>query len=446
MQQEWEFKLSKKEFQVGGPQATYVLIICSTLYMINYMDRQVLSVVLQPMKIALELSDAQAGWIQSGFLLSMGICAVPLAYLVDRWGRSKSIGIMAIVWSIATFMTGRGKSFIGVLIPRLITGTGEAAFSSGSVALISASYSPEERAKKMGIFNMFLVFGAGGGMVMGGYLSVNHGGWPTPFYVFAIPGIVFGILAFFMQDYPNTPPGAGYEKQPSFFDNAKELMKIRSLVWLYVGYAMHNVMSFAFLVWTPALLMRRFTISEETAGVVMAIAGVLSIPGSLYGGVIADAWQKRDPAGRMKFAAIMEAVCSTTILLSIICVFFLHKGDPENISVWLVAGVLLYAVFVMGSIAGIPAVNAATQDVVSTRMKGMSYGLSIFFMYLLGGGWSPLLTGYLSDLFGGEVYGLAYALMIVGSAGYAGFAFWWKSSQYYADDIKRVSEVEEITN
>ena len=88
--------MAKTEFQIGGPRSTYVLIVCSALYMVNYMDRQVLSVVLEPMKIDLGLSDSQAGLIQTGFLMSMGVFSVPLSYMVDRWSRNKAISIMAV--------------------------------------------------------------------------------------------------------------------------------------------------------------------------------------------------------------------------------------------------------------------------------------------------------------------------------------------------------------
>ncbi len=93
------------------------------------------------------------------------------------------IGLMAIVWSAATLITGLGVSFTRVLIPRFLTGVGEAGFSSGGTALITASYPEEDHSKKLGVFNLFVVFGAGAGGLMGGYLSKNHGGWSTPFFV-----------------------------------------------------------------------------------------------------------------------------------------------------------------------------------------------------------------------------------------------------------------------
>lgn len=431
--------MAKKEFQIGGPRSTFVLIVCSSLYMVNYMDRQVLSVVLEPMKLDLGLTDAQAGLIQTGFLLSMGIFSIPISYLVDRWSRSRAISIMAMVWSAATFITGLGKNFMGVFIPRMFTGVGEAAFSSGSIALISASYPEQDRSKKLAIYNLFLLFGIAVGMVGGGYLSANFGGWRTPFYAFAVPGMILAVLAWFMQDY-KTPPRDKSTTGPSIFTNMKKLMKIRTLVWLYAGWGMHNLMAFSTLVWSAALIMRKFGVGEDTAGLVVAITGALAVPGVLLGGQLADKYQARQPSGRMRFAALADIGAGAGILLCLVCAMLVHPDQSTDVTVWLALGFAGYALYAIGAIAGQPAVGAVTQDVVPAELKGLSYGMSMFFMYLLGGGWSPYLTGYLSDRFGGGVEGLTYAMMITGSAAFLAFLCWWISSLYYREDAARARE------
>jgi len=198
--------MTSGEFQVGGGRARYVLIICSLLYMVNYMDRQVLSIVLEPMKIDLGLTDAQAGWIQTVFLLSIGLFAMPVSYLIDRWSRSKMIGLMAIAWSAATFVTGLGWSFVAVLIPRFLTGVGEAGFSAGGTALITASYPEKDRSKKLGVFNLFIILDmamlcmyVGGGAwspALTGWLSDMFGGGARGLtFALMITGS-FGVVAF----------------------------------------------------------------------------------------------------------------------------------------------------------------------------------------------------------------------------------------------------------
>ena len=105
------------ELKTGGWRAHYVLIVCTMLYIINYMDRQVFSVILQPMKIDLGLTDAQCGLASTVLIFGMAFFSFPIAYLIDRWSRRKAIALMAILWSIATFTTGLARNFMAVLIP-----------------------------------------------------------------------------------------------------------------------------------------------------------------------------------------------------------------------------------------------------------------------------------------------------------------------------------------
>ena len=112
------------QYKTGGGRAHFVLIVCTLLYIINYMDRQVFSVILQPMKIDLGLTDAQCGLASTILIFGMAFFSFPIAYLIDRWSRRKAIGLMAILWSIATFTTGLAKNFTGVLSPRFFVGLG----------------------------------------------------------------------------------------------------------------------------------------------------------------------------------------------------------------------------------------------------------------------------------------------------------------------------------
>ena len=143
------------KFQVGGSKATFVMIICSLLYAVNYMDRQVMTVVLQPMKIDLGLTDFQAGAINSVFYLGILIFCMPIAHFVDVWSRRKMVGLMAFAWSIFTLVTGFCSGFITLLFTRLGVGVGESGFSAGGTALIAASY-PEEKGHKSSAFSICL--------------------------------------------------------------------------------------------------------------------------------------------------------------------------------------------------------------------------------------------------------------------------------------------------
>ena len=129
----------QKQYHTGGWSAHFIMIVCMLLFVVNYMDRQVFSAVLQPMKIDLGLTDAQAGGVATAFTLGMAIFSFPIAWMVDRWSRNKTIGIMALLWSLFTFLTGFARSFTTLIMPRSLVGVGESGFTAGGVAIGAAA-------------------------------------------------------------------------------------------------------------------------------------------------------------------------------------------------------------------------------------------------------------------------------------------------------------------
>lgn len=419
-------KQETKQFETGGMRAHLVLILLSLLCMINYMDRQVMSAVLEPMKHELNLSDTQAGALHTVFLISIAMFSFPVAFLVDRWSRRKATSIMAILWSVFTYATGMGKSFLGVLIPRIMVGVGIAGFSSAGTALITAAYPSESRSKVLGIFKAFIPLGSAMGLILGGYLSTYHGGWRTPFYIFAIPGIILGIIAFFLKDYKTALQDDEQNGQRAgVFASAVFLLRIRTLRFLYIGYALQNIMAFSFMIWTPAFLMRAQGINEAKAGMIIGVIGLLAIVGAPIGGIFADIWQKKSKRGRMYFPALTMAIST---FMFIVALLFDFKG----------LGFAAAIVFGVTLMMGLPALGAISQDVVTPDKKSMSWGLNVFCMYILGGGWAPIMVGVISDYLGGGTWGLKIALIIVAFGGILGGILYFLGSKSYPADMEKV--------
>ncbi|MCK7503175.1 MAG: hypothetical protein MZV70_03125 [Desulfobacterales bacterium] len=112
-------------------------------------------------------------------------------------------------------------------------------------------------------------------------------------FVFAIPGVVLGIIAFFLPDYKTVKSQTATSFRSVLADTV-DLWRIPSLKWLFLGYGMHCLMGFSLMAWGPAMLMRTFKIPEATAGMIMGILGMFSIVGALLGGWLADAWYKAE--------------------------------------------------------------------------------------------------------------------------------------------------------
>jgi len=413
-------------YHAGGWSAHYILIICTLLYVINYIDRQVFSVVLQPMKIELGLTDTQCGLAQTIFILGMALCSFPVAYMVDRWSRNKTIGIMAILWSLFTFLTGFAKNFTSLIIPRSLVGVGESGFTAGGVAMVSAAYPPERRARMLGIFNIGIPLGAAIGVIAGGAISASMG-WRWAFYIFAIPGIILAILAFFMRDYKN-PAGSGTAgTRINFGKSIASLFRIRSLVLYFFGYGIMCFMTVSVLVWAPALMMRLMSISEATAGMIVGGWALMAIIAAPLGGWLADLWQKKTGKGRLYLPALASILAAIVLIVMVILRF-----GPIGIALGFVYGFL--------SVIGSPALNAVSQDVVPAAHKGLSMGLAVFAAYMFGGAWGPSVVGAISDALGGGADGLITAMLFTTIAGFIAALLLWLAARTYPADMAKVQQ------
>jgi MFS family permease len=412
------------KYKVGGWSAHYILIICTLLYMVNYMDRQVFSAVLQPMKIELGLTDAQAGLAQTVFMLGMALFSFPISYLIDRWSRKKSIAIMAILWSGLTYLTGLATSFIGVLIPRSAVGVGEAGFTAGGTAMTSAAYPRESRARALGIFNIAIPLGAAIGTMVGGLISAKWG-WRMPFLIFAVPGVILGILALFMKDYKTVVQPTGQGKKTGFGNSIITVLKIPTLRWYYIGYGILTFTGTSVLVWMPALVMRTMNVSEGQAGLIVGGMVLMAIIGAPLGGFLADLWQKKNNKGRI-YLASLAAVTSALLLIAVVLIKFNAIG---------IALGMLYGIF---NVMGNPALASVSQDVVPSAHKGLSFGIAVFCAYALGGAWGPYVVGGISDALGGGADGLSTALIISSAGAILGGLFLLFAARHYGPDMAKV--------
>jgi MFS family permease len=414
-----------KEYRTGGRPSLYIIIICTLLYMVNFMDRQVVAAVVEPMKAALNLTDSDVGAIGTVFLISLALFAAPLSYVIDRWSRRKTIAILAIIWSVFTFVTGMARNFATLLIPRSLVALGEAGFAPGGTAMIGAAYSQKARGLVMGIFNTAIPLGVALGALLGGIIA-KQAGWQAPFFVFAVPGIILGILALFMKDYKSAGDMAASGAGPGFWRSVGSLFKIRTLVWVFVGYGLSNIMSWSFLFWAPAFIGRAWGVDVQAANAVLVPIIMAAIIGSPVGGLLADAWFKKNPRGRVYIPAITMVVSAVVISIAV----YLQFKGPLGMGLAVVYGII--------SVMAMPCLSAITQDVVPVAQKGLVWGVTMFCVNIFGGGWSPYMVGAISDALGQGAQALGTALMIASTGGVLGGISYWIASKSYPEDMEKV--------
>jgi len=412
--------------QAGGWRAHWILIVTTLLFAICFMDRMLLSVVLQPMKMELGLSDSVAGIVMTVFTLAVAMLAFPVSYIADIWSRKKAMSVMAMIWSTATFVTGFAKSFMGVIIPTAFIAGGQAAFSAAGTAMITGAYPKEKHGRVLGILNSASPIGVALGMVLGGIISVKYG-WRTPFFMCAVPGVILGIAVLFLKDYKTIRTVDSSGKQANFIQCAGILLRIPTIRWFLVGYAMLMILGNAMMAWLPSFVMREINVKENVAGSISALSGIMSLVGVFGGGIISDYLQKKSRRSRLLIPAASSVVAGAFMLGTL----FLLK---INFSLFIVTLVLCSIAFYIG----VPSLATVSQEVVPPSLKGSSYGLMVFSMYALGGGWSPWLIGVISDLIGDN--GLKYAWAMACAGPFIAAILFFMGSKHYIKDVDNVKD------
>jgi MFS family permease len=422
---------TKKTYQVTKGQAASILIVMTVLYVINYADRSILSVVLQQIKVALSISDTELGVVQSVFSIGLGLFTIPLAWIVDRWSRRKAVGIMALLWSAATFATGLATNFVSLVFARSFVGLGEDGFSTSGSGWLSLAYKKEKRSLITGIFGIGSVLGTAMGLILGGIIVTKTGMWQMPFFVFAVPGIIFGIWAFFLKDYKSVKHEgeAGLSKQ--YLADWIKLFKIKSFTFTTLGQACFGLYVFTWIGWLPAFMMRSYSMDAGQAGTAIGVIALVAVLGSPIGGWIADRWQKKNRGARGYMMAIVQLI--NFLLLAAIVYFF--GSIPLPIVIALLAAQMIVVAAVN------PLIFSIITDISPTSHRIAGQGLMVTIVYAAGAAVGPWVVGAVSDSIGGGAAGIRAGFLWLLPVLLACVIFYGINSRYYPDDSERVTDL-----
>ena len=423
---------SQKAYVVTKGQAASILICMLVLLGINYADRTVLSVVLQQIKESLMLSDTQLGLIQTAFSITVGAVTIPLGWIIDRWSRRKMAGIMALVWSIATLLTGMATSFVGLIIARAAVGLGEDGFTSLGSGWLSVAFKKKQRSWVTGILGVGTIAGGAMGFIVGGMILKATGMWQAPFFVFGFIGIVFGIWAFYLKDYKS--PKLEGEGQVIFsrayFKGWAQLFQIKSFVLIcVVGQVLWSFTYQTWIGWLPAFMMRSYSLDAETVGTTVGLAGLTGILGALAAGYLSHVWYQKNQNARIYVMTIAQ--------FGFASFFFLANFFMGTLSVSVITLLLVGAMVSVGGIAAM--IYALPQDIspVSHRFSAFAIQACLAFAFASLGPW---LVGAVSDAAGGGAGGVREGLLWLVPSSVAcviAYVICWK---YYPRDSASVSD------
>jgi predicted MFS family arabinose efflux permease len=413
---------------VSSPQANYALAVLTLIYVLNYADRTVLSLLLDSIKKEFRLSDTVMGLISGfGFVLFYSLLGLPVARWADRFNRRFILTAGLAVWSAATCCSGLARNGWQLALTRFGVGAGEAGGIAPSHSMLADLFPKEKLPRALAILTAGSQIGVFVGAILAGYVN-QHYGWRMAFFAAGLPGIAVAILFRLTVKEPARGAMEGRRANVNLFTIAQTagfLFRQRSFVLITLGGSLMGITFYGFQVWTPAFLHRVRHLSSATIGTYTGIvSGVFGVAGVLLGGFLAERLGKRDVRWRVYVPAVAAALAAPADLL-----FLFLPSLHASFIFWALA-------FVFTAAYQGPT-YAIYQTVSKVRMRAVASATFLFFGNIIGLGVGSWFIGILSDSFrpqdGDEAirYALAAASLIALLAG----ALFWVGSRYLAQDI-----------
>jgi len=419
--------MDEKKYEVGGINAVATLIVLSLLYFINFADRSIMAVALTPIKQSFSLTDAQAGLLGSLVTLGIAIMTIPAAIFGDRWARRKVIMVMGLIWSVFTLITGLAAQYWHMIVARFMVGSGEAGYSPVGLAWVGVSFRKEMRSLILGIFFAIGQLGTVVGLIFGGMLISATQNWRTPFYVFAIPGVVLAISALFLSDYKVVKSAGEGVLSKQYFRDWGKIFKIPCFWLISATYAFFFFMVYALMTWLPSLLMRSYGMDVKRAGLIYGLITITVIFGPL-GGFLGDRWQKNNINGRPYYIAVTAA-----LTIALVWIALLNVGTTPS------RFLILYTIANVFLALNVPVGLTIIQDTTPPGLRATATGM-VTFINMVGATAGIYYAGAMSDRLGGGAAGLQWGLIYTLPFAVIAVLCILIMSRYYPMDSARVSD------
>jgi MFS family permease len=370
-------------------RAWYALFVLFAINMMNFFDRQIIAAVAPLMVKEFNLSDSDYGDITTAFILIYAAVGVPLGRWADRGSRPFILGLGAAFWSLFTAGSGLARGYWSLLAMRIGVGVGEASCAPAGNSLIGDMFPANRRARATAIFMLGLPIGIFLSNLLGGMLAQAYG-WQKTFYIAAIPGFVFAIMAFWIKEPARGAAEAVQVSGPVDGGSPyRSVLSIPTMWWIILAGALHNFNAYPVNAYMPLYLFRYYGMDPKQAGFITAVVlGAVGVISLLAGGLIADWVRKRWDNGRMLLAAVSMLGSTVLVFLALI----LPKDQMIFFTVLMGLGWLLFYLYYV-------TVYPAIQDVVEPHLRGTAMALYFFAMYVLGGAFGSKIVGMLSDHF-----------------------------------------------
>ncbi len=386
---------------------TITLTLLTITYFFSYMDRQILSILLEDIKADLLLSDTQLGVLSGlAFALFYATLGIPVAWLADRKNRRNIIAIALALWSGATALCGFAQNFVQLLLARIGVGIGEAGSSPPSHSMIADLYGPEKRAGALAIYSLGVTLGAAMGTILGGTIA-HYFGWRMAFFVIGLPGILLAVaVRLFAIEPPRGLSDAGQlvedDSSPSLADGFRAIWASRAARHLIAGVTITSMVGYGLTFWGPAYYIRSFGFDTLQIAVYIApILAVAGVVGTVGGGKLADYCATR---WGLHSQSWMIAILKSVALPFLFALYLLQDA-------WIALGAYFIALLFQTCYLG--PTFALIQGLAPLKMRALWAAITLLVINLIGLGAGPTAIGILSDVYS-DMFGdesLRYALL-----------------------------------
>ncbi|HWA90801.1 MAG TPA: MFS transporter [Rhizomicrobium sp.] len=407
---------------------SYVLVVLTLVYVVNYLDRQILAILMPQIRAEFGFGYKDAGYlIGPTFAVVYAVLGVPLAVLADRFNRRNIIAISLAVFSVMTVLSRFATGFWTLAAARFGTGVGEAGTGPSINAVIADLYPPSERAGALSFYTAGLNVGLLIAFFGGGWIS-EHYGWRTAILSAGLPGLalVFLVLATvreprrgLVEALPDTDP-------PSFWAVVACLWSRVSFRWMALGTSFSAFGGYAAIAFIPSFLKDSHHLTQTEIGVALALlTGVPGAIGTYLAGVFADRYGARDVRWNMYVPII-----ATFIAAPFIPIFYLS----DNLTVALIAAIIPVT---MGATYVGPA-YAMAQGMVPVRMRARAVAILLLILNIIGLGLGPPVVGEIADLLGPRfgTDALRYAMQATILTGLTGAFCYWRATRNLKTDLE----------
>jgi MFS family permease len=422
----------------GYPAPSYAWYVVSILVLatlLSYTDRQILSLLVDPIRHDLAISDTQVGLlIGTAFALVYGVAGLPFGWLADRLRRRDLIVTGILLWSLGTVCCGLSHDFSQFFAARLLVGIGEAVLTPASISMISDSFPSGKRGSATSVFLMGIAMGAGGAILFGGLIlrlvdtGILHGTlfdgqspWRMVLLVLGIFGIVPALLVCSLEEpkrqHSEVPPAAQSASTASIpIESSRQSTTAATLTippdhWLrlaplFLALGITSLVDNAILAWTPSVLIRGFGMAPSRVGPLLGtLLMIAGGAGMLVGGLLSNRVRLRGhPGGRISVAVFSAALTVPITLL-------VMTGRIDVVLVGLTLYVFLSCI---GAAVG----TLTLLDLAPNRRHGLVTAVSFFLNVALGAGVGPVAVGLTADHLGLANGGIGQAICLIACPGF----------------------------